>query len=342
MKAKHITPQNVTLVQPLKEALHVNEKNSFQICNKVDNNTIFTSHCTPCPVNAQTIDYMAVDANFNLAYWEKVDFIPVIPFWINIHDPNTQDIYISGSIHKKQKPWDVFIWELILRTSTQITSTNKLFVDVGANIGYFSLLAASLGYKVIAFEPMSRNAAKFYSSIVRNNFSDKITLFQNAVTAESGRQLVLQETHYTNQGNGKILQANIRIPDFSFYKYGVDYAESVMLSQMIHENILLMKIDVEGFESFVLDGGGKVICKNIVKYITMELSKDTITNSMCSVFSMFSIMRRIGYSISDVIPFARDLHDTPIDKFPPNILFTLIDASVAPIVRLQNQSPCDF
>jgi FkbM family methyltransferase len=46
--------------------------------------------------------------------------------------------------------------------------------DIGANIGLYSLLAASAGLKVIAFEPESQNFAVMNANIQLNHLSDKI------------------------------------------------------------------------------------------------------------------------------------------------------------------------
>jgi FkbM family methyltransferase len=53
-------------------------------------------------------------------------------------------------------------------------------VDVGANIGYFSLACAALGARVIVFEPMLRNVRKLSKSVYRNHFLDRLTVYQNA------------------------------------------------------------------------------------------------------------------------------------------------------------------
>ena len=104
-----------------------------------------------------------------------VDIAPVPRYVIDTHDPMAQDQYISASVHHdKTMPWDSYIWDRIVSLSKG--DKGLLFVDVGANIGYFALAAAALGYNVVAFEPMSRNAKKLAKSMELNVFATIIVL----------------------------------------------------------------------------------------------------------------------------------------------------------------------
>ncbi len=53
---------------------------------------------------------------------------------------------------------------------------NSLVVDVGANLGFFVMYAASMGCTVHAFEPQHRLLAHQRSSIMLNGFTKQITL----------------------------------------------------------------------------------------------------------------------------------------------------------------------
>ena len=149
--------------------------------------------------NKQQADY---------SYWANVSFPPVPAFMINTHDPIKQDIYISGAIQGKT-PWDVYLWTLMVEVAPRPTDrivSKTVMVDVGANIGYFALMSAAMGYDcVIAFEPMAHNLAKFQSSILRNSFENIITLYPYAASFESRQFVHLEATHETNQGNGHIV-----------------------------------------------------------------------------------------------------------------------------------------
>ena len=269
-------------------------------------------------VNSQRVYADGTEPGYNVDFWGVVRIAPVPAFHINTHDPEKQDVFISGSVHAGKDPWDPYVWELFVRV---LSEADGLVVDVGANIGYFTLMAAAMGHRVVAFEPMNRNAAKLQSSIARNGFQRQVVLYHNAASFESSGKVSLTETHHTNQGNGQMRSARADVSGV----YGVDYSETVTLDDAIHEDVLLLKIDVEGFESAVLDGAQRLVCEFTVRFITIEFSETTAKNQLCPVERMLNFFESLGYTISDIVPHAPTLSASEFHRFPPNILFTLQD-----------------
>ena len=48
----------------------------------------------------------------------------------------------------------------VTRMIKNVLHNQSVFVDLGADLGYFSLWAASLGYKSVAFDPLTSNAGR--------------------------------------------------------------------------------------------------------------------------------------------------------------------------------------
>ena len=188
-----------------------------------------------------------------------------------------------------------------------------LFVDVGANLGYFSLMAAAMGCRVIAFEPMERNVARFLASIARNRAA--ITLYQNAVAHQAGRVVALRPTHAaTNYGNGQIITSG---------EESTEDATTVRLDDVgITGTIDLLKIDVEGFELSVLDGARRLLCAGAIRRVVLEWSDATRANPECPAREGLRRLVAVGYTLSDIVPDAPPLSpDDPL--LPPNLLLTL-------------------
>jgi len=278
-------------------------------------------------------DVLDIEPEYDTDIWGNVDFAPVPAFSIDTHDPESQDKYISASVHEGKKPWDSFIWERIVSlTPDDVRLEGLVFVDVGANIGYFSLAAASMGYNVVAFEPMSRNAKKLAKSIEMNEFDFRMSLYQNAVSDKSGQDVLLRETDRSNQGNGQIIRTlpaaeeSRKTPEQR--QYGVDYATSVTLSDVLDGvDAFILKIDVEGHEGKVMQGAREWICNNVVRHVIMEISEATRMNMAASGHSLgelFNFMNSTGYSVSDVAVGSGELDTTETVKLPPNVLFTLV------------------
>lgn len=291
------------------------ENTSFGFCSDLLIQVNQTNICSPCVISTLDAFSRPLDQMYTTDHWAIVNITPVKPFFINTHDPKTQDIYISATAHENKTPWDKYIWDLII----SVTHEPSIIIDVGANIGYFSLMAASLGHKVISIEPMTRNAYKLHSSIIKNHFENDIVLYQNAVASYGNLQVTLKETHHTNQGNGHMSLSNLKEGI-----YGIDYVNTITIDDVLKEynKVLLMKIDVEGLESAVLDGAKHIITTGCVKFIVMEFSPETRTNQLCNARHMIDTMISHGYTPSDVIFGSKILNATDMDSWPPNILFT--------------------
>lgn len=131
-------------------------------------------------------------------------------------------------------------------------SPGDTFYDVGANIGFFSLLAARrVGEqgRVYAFEPVPENANAIARSARLNNF-DTIEVFSKAVGAANGRCELMLAHHI----GGAVLASAGVPPDMR----GHVEVSVTTLDDVIAERPLrppsLVKIDVEGAEIDVLNG----------------------------------------------------------------------------------------
>jgi FkbM family methyltransferase len=100
-------------------------------------------------------------------------------FWLAL-DPND----VGFTPHAK---WEGY-WEAwITAWLSQQLDHHTLFVDVGANVGYYTMLAANHGVRTIAIEPNSRVADLLEISLLRNRLRDKVEVLQCALSDFDGR-----------------------------------------------------------------------------------------------------------------------------------------------------------
>jgi len=138
-----------------------------------------------------------------------------------------------------------------------------IFIDVGANIGYYSILASKLvgiDGRVFAVEPIPSTAG-----VLRFNL--KINSLRNVV--------VVEKAGYFTQGR---LKMSIPFKEFGlasiFRKGGVEvYVEAVPLDDLFHDipYVKLLKLDVESSEYEVLKGLNKTL--NHTECVVLELSR---------------------------------------------------------------------
>ena len=122
--------------------------------------------------------------------------------------------------------------------------------DIGANVGYYSLLASELvgaKGKVVAFEPLPRNLV-FINQHVALNHLGNVTVIDAAVSDASGEA-------YFNLGASSAMG--------HLAESGEITVKKVCLDEMLAEGSLqppdYMKVDVEGAEFEVLKGARKLL-----------------------------------------------------------------------------------
>jgi FkbM family methyltransferase len=142
------------------------------------------------------------------------------------------------------------IWEPDVTEALRLVLKKGMtFVDIGANVGYFTVLAArSVGSegKVYAFEPEARNYALLCKNVEENGYTNVQTI-RKAVSDRTGiARLYLSSQHWA----GHTLSAHSLNADFV-------EVETTCLDEFFKghtEKIDVIKVDVEGAEDLVFDG----------------------------------------------------------------------------------------
>lgn len=178
-----------------------------------------------------------------------------VKMYINMSDPNPAirkafQAYILNRIHE---PATTELFKKYVKPGSVV-------VDAGANLGYFSLLAASLAGpngRVISFEPEPRNFWYLSKNVEINNFA-KITPIKKALSDKNGKTELFicgyDCGHHTiNQIGGIEAIAHGRA-----VKEQTVEIETVRLDDALRDlgvsNVDVVKVDVEGAEALALDG----------------------------------------------------------------------------------------
>jgi len=151
-------------------------------------------------------------------------------------------------------------------------------LDIGANIGDYTMLFASRGYHVIAVEPMTRNRRAMEATLCLNpELKDKVTIVPAALVAPNevaDRRCVIKSTNYDiNIGNGYLTCGK----DVEGCKDGDANCEEVpvktlstALSELNVKAVDVVKMDVENFECHVFAGGEEMFTKYHPKLLQVE------------------------------------------------------------------------
>ena len=148
---------------------------------------------------------------------------------------------------------------------SRLISKVNVFYDVGSNIGYYSLLASHLNSKVQvkAFEPASGPSFYLNRNIALNDMKSSITSVGLALSDSTVKTIFheVKNTKYIYLEHNLSGENNLvgKVAKKAFVEREVKTDTLDNYCQVQHEQPDLIKIDTEGAEIFVLNGGQKTI-----------------------------------------------------------------------------------
>jgi len=165
------------------------------------------------------------------------------------------------------------------------------FVDVGANVGGYSVRACKMGAKVIAIEPDPDNCRVINLNMELNHLSNFHLLSIAAGSKEEIRQLYYGNNHapveYTLKQDEDIREVKCDVE-----VKPLDVALPPLLGD---EWIDLLKVDVEGLEVEVLKGASNMLEKT--RYIIVEV----IPSTEAKLLEALNLLRPMGFELIDKV-----------------------------------------
>ena len=175
-------------------------------------------------------------------------------------------------------------------------------IDVGANIGVFTILMASrVGREghVYAFEPLPRNAALAERSIAENKFESRVTLSRAAVGNRPGQIELISPITTNNWGGPYLRTPGTQVPR----DHETTTVPMVTLDGLqLRRPISFIKLDAEGAEALVLRGA-QTLLREDRPWVLAEIHPQQLGKvSACSPDDLISEMSSYGYSCAQLLP----------------------------------------
>jgi len=202
----------------------------------------------------------------------------------------------------------------------QDKTKNRVFWDIGANIGYYSVLASEYAEHVCAFEPEPNNY-NILNKNVKNNNINNIETLEVAVSNENGQAELYREPI---QGGGiHSLAKDERLTDKPC-SVKVKTVDTLIKN---HKSPDLIKVDVEGAEQKVLEGSTKTIQECDTEWLIEIHSPRTVpetennTNRLKQhggdIVTIYDLLNDNGYQIlgvqgNEIVNFDIEGDDIPL------------------------------
>ena len=210
--------------------------------------------------------------------------------------PNISLQLIPTDISHKQIAFLGFSELLTSQRIAQIAQAGGLMIDVGANYGYYSCIwaAANSKNRVIAFEASPRNFSALKINLTNNKLETQVEVDQRAVGKESGSLPFSLGPEEQSGWGGLVVDREkdtIEVPvvllDELFLKS--DYTQ-----------IDVLKIDVEGADTWVLQGAEQLLRLHKISHIFFEENIERMSALNIKPEDAQNLLRDCGYRLQSL------------------------------------------
>jgi FkbM family methyltransferase len=201
---------------------------------------------------------------------------------LDLADPEQLKVYFYGHYHERYEA------DLVQR----LLQGDEVFWDVGANVGYFTLVAATaLNHRgqIVAFEPGKNAYARLVANIALNPYRN-IQTFPVAVTDQEGEAVL----HLL----GDIADSSASLYPAAQAQAGQEVCRTVSLDHFLAAEGLrppdLIKLDAEGAELAVLQGAARLIHDSPPLFL-MEMEEKNLAAAGASKAAVTHYLTGCGY-----------------------------------------------
>lgn len=189
-----------------------------------------------------------------------------------------------------------------MRFTLDFLKKDDIFVDIGANVGTFSLLASGVcEAKTLAIEPIFSTFEWLEKNIQLNDLQHLITAKKLAMGENEGQILMTiahtQQNHVLtnteeNQAHESVTQTTL---------------DAFLAEMHLEKSPILLKIDVEGFEQAVVNGATKTLQNPDLQAIIIELMGHSARYGY-SEANIDKQLRNFGFLPYTYTPLSKELH----------------------------------
>jgi FkbM family methyltransferase len=194
------------------------------------------------------------------------------------------------------------------KTLGKFLAPGATFVDLGANVGYFTIIGAQLcgpTGRVLAIEPQERLLPVIKENI-RINGVEWATALNVAVTDVPGTVTLHLTADTAPGGSGLFRQTKYRLP--------TQQATGKTIAQILDEEGLervdLMKVDIEGSEYEALLGSPDVFRSRRIRALALELHPAILRARNKDAANITTMLIECGYSVT--APFGNAVWLAPV------------------------------
>lgn len=190
-----------------------------------------------------------------------------------------QTFQVDASLRR----WNTECEHEVREAISTIVRPGDCFVDIGANFGMHTLVAASIAEKVFAFEPMPENARLLRRHLKLNGIEDRVVVEEAAVS-----NCVESVVTMNSPDKGFDVVASLNPTFDSFVEIEVANTRLDDYAAFLERPPDVIKIDVEGAELDVLHGGTRLF-KEVKPTILLEV------HPQVDEAQVMDLLKKFGY-----------------------------------------------
>lgn len=257
--------------------------------------------------------------------WKRLVRLARLAWWQSQAGKRHLDVSIQEGGWMRLYPGS-FLSRLIFCEDYELSERNFLkdflrpgdiFVDVGANIGLFTVIASRyVGARghVYAFEPCAETHRRLLENVRLNGLTN-VSCFQAALSDHRERLDMTVSLDGFDVCNSLAQPALGRL-------FASESVDSIAWDEFASERglagrVSMMKIDVEGWEAHVIDGGARTLSREDAPILQVEFSDSAALPACSSLHKLYGALESLGYKM--FIYDARNrtlIPDPPRDSYP--------------------------